>query len=77
MPNNGFGNDCNTAAACLTQRPRRDHTLLPLDGCRRFRGDVVDDAVDPFDFIDDVVRHIGKELIVLLSEKAFMRKISS
>ena len=29
--------------------------LLPLDGARRFAGDVVDDAVDAVDFVDDTV----------------------
>ena len=28
--------------------------LLPLDGCGRFGGDVVDYAVDPLDLVDDV-----------------------
>ena len=38
-------------------------TLLPLDGCGRFGGDVVDYAVDPLDLVDDVVRHVGQELV--------------
>ena len=37
--------------------------LLPLDGCGRFGGDVVDYAVDPLDLVDDVVRHVGQELV--------------
>ena len=35
--------------------------LLPLDGGRGLGGDVVDDAVDAFDFVDDAVGEAGKE----------------
>ena len=37
--------------------------LLPLDRCRRFGGDVVHHAVDPFDLVDDVVADLGEEVI--------------
>ena len=37
--------------------------LLPLDRCRRFGGDVVHYAVDPFDLVDDVVADLGEEVI--------------
>lgn len=37
--------------------------LLPLDRCRRFGGDVVHHAVDPFDLVDDVVADLGEEVV--------------
>lgn len=38
-------------------------TSFPLDGCRRLGGDVVADAVDSFDLVDDVVADLCHEVI--------------
>ena len=37
--------------------------LLPLDRCGRFRADIVDDAVDSFHAVDDVVGHFREEIV--------------
>ena len=37
--------------------------LFPLDGCRRFGRDVIDNAVDPLDLVYDAVADLGQEII--------------
>ena len=37
--------------------------LFPLNRRRRFGGDVVDDAVDAADFVDDAVRHARQHVV--------------
>ena len=37
--------------------------LFPLDCCRRFGGDVVDNAVDAANFVDDLIGGLGKEFV--------------
>ena len=37
--------------------------LFPLDGARRLGGDVVADAVDAADVVDDVVGDFGEEVV--------------
>src|SRR5437660_3454597 len=41
----------------------QSHSSFPLDGTRRLRGDVVDDAVDTADFVDDAGRGAAEELV--------------
>ena len=60
-----------TAPAVLTDRVRSafrrpeptDGPSFPFDRGRRFGGDVVDDAVDSADLVDDAVRHRRERLV--------------
>ena len=38
-------------------------SLLPLDCTRRFGGDVIDDAVDAADFVDDAGGGLTEEIV--------------
>ena len=37
--------------------------LLPFDGCRRFRRNIIYYAINPPHLIDDVVRYLGQQFI--------------
>jgi hypothetical protein len=37
--------------------------LFPLDRCRRFAADVVDDPVDPLHLVDDRRSHAGQQVL--------------
>ena len=45
------------------RNPANVRQLFPLDGCRGFGGDVVDDAVDAADLVDDLVGDVPQEVI--------------
>src|SRR5262245_26570123 len=49
--------------AALGNRRRRSPGSLPLDGARRFRGDVEDHAVDSVDLVDDPRRDLPEEIV--------------
>ncbi len=53
------GNRTSAQSVAGTNQAR----LFPLDSRRRFRADVVNNAVDALHFVDDVVRDFCKEVV--------------
>ena len=37
--------------------------LFPFDSCGRFAGNVIDDAVDAADFVDDSIGYYGEDFV--------------
>ena len=52
-----------TARISQSGRSRIEKWSLPLDRARRFARDVVDDAVDAFDFVADAVGNAGEQFV--------------